>query len=122
MDETADKIGRSPEIPIQFPAPRGCLFLQHRGQIAGLQVLQVDCSRRERFERCGHLRELYGDRCRGGRAGLEHGPDAPRRLPQTKQKESELVVLRKMLLQAVNKEAYEEAAKVRDRIRQLEES
>jgi protein arginine kinase activator len=51
-----------------------------------------------------------------------HCGKTPRRLPQTKQKESELVVLRKMLLQAVNKEAYEEAAKVRDRIRQLEES
>src|SRR5207245_1496282 len=51
-----------------------------------------------------------------------HCGKTPRRQPQTKQKESELVVLRKMLLQAVNKEAYEEAAKLRDRIRQLEEN
>ena len=51
-----------------------------------------------------------------------HCGKTPRRLPQTKQKESELVVLRKLLLQAVNKEAYEEAAKIRDRIRRLEEN
>jgi protein arginine kinase activator len=51
-----------------------------------------------------------------------HCGKTPRRLPQTKQKESELVGLRKSLMQAVNKEAYEEAAKIRDRIRQLEES
>jgi protein arginine kinase activator len=51
-----------------------------------------------------------------------HCGKSPRRLPQTKQKVSELVVLRKMLTQAVNKEAYEEAAKIRDRIRVLEEN
>ena len=33
-----------------------------------------------------------------------------------------MIQLRKQLLQAVNKEAYEEAARLRDRIRQLEES
>jgi len=51
-----------------------------------------------------------------------HCGKTPRRLPQTKQKESELVVLRKLLTQAVNREAYEEAAKIRDHIRRLEES
>jgi protein arginine kinase activator len=51
-----------------------------------------------------------------------HCGKAPRRLPQSKQTQSELLQLRKQLLQAVNKEAYEEAARIRDRIRQLEES
>jgi protein arginine kinase activator len=51
-----------------------------------------------------------------------HCGKTPRRLPQSKQTQSELVQLRKDLLNAVNKEAYEEAAKIRDRIRQLEES
>ena len=51
-----------------------------------------------------------------------HCGKTPRRLPQSKQTQSELVQLRKQLLNAVNKEAYEEAAKIRDRIRQLEES
>ena len=51
-----------------------------------------------------------------------HCGKTPRRLPQSKQTQSELIQLRKQLLQAVNKEAYEEAARIRDRIRQLEES
>src|SRR5262245_36650733 len=50
-----------------------------------------------------------------------HMGKTPRRLPQTKQAQSELIQLRKQLHQAVTKEAYEEAAKLRDRIRQLEE-
>lgn len=51
-----------------------------------------------------------------------HRGKTPRRLPQSKQTQSELLQLRKQLLQAVNEEAYEEAARLRDRIRQLEES
>jgi protein arginine kinase activator len=50
-----------------------------------------------------------------------HKGKSPRRLPQTKQTQSELVQLRKQLMQAVTKEAYEEAARLRDRIRRLEE-
>jgi protein arginine kinase activator len=51
-----------------------------------------------------------------------HCGKTPRRLPQSKQTQSELLQLRKQLLQAVNREAYEEAARLRDRIRRLEES
>jgi protein arginine kinase activator len=51
-----------------------------------------------------------------------HCGKTPKRLPQNKQKQAELVQLRKQLLQAVNREAYEEAARLRDRIRQVEES
>src|SRR5579872_5076294 len=51
-----------------------------------------------------------------------HNGKTPRRLPQSKQTQSELIRLRKQLLQAVNKESYEEAARLRDRIRRLEES
>jgi protein arginine kinase activator len=51
-----------------------------------------------------------------------HCGKTPRRLPQNKQTQSELIQLRKQLLSAVSREAYEEAAKLRDRIRQLEES
>ena len=51
-----------------------------------------------------------------------HCGKTPRRLPQNKQMQSELIQLRKQLLSAVNTEAYEEAAKLRDRIRRLEES
>jgi len=52
----------------------------------------------------------------------KHCGKTPRRLPQSKMTQSELVQLRKQLLQAVNKEAYEEAAQLRDQIRRLEES
>lgn len=51
-----------------------------------------------------------------------HCGKVSRRLPQSKQTQSELIMLRKQLLQAINKEAYEDAARLRDRIRKLEES
>jgi protein arginine kinase activator len=50
-----------------------------------------------------------------------HCGKTPRRLPQTRQTQSELVQLRRQLVQAINKEAYEEAAQLRDKIRRLEE-
>jgi protein arginine kinase activator len=51
-----------------------------------------------------------------------HAGKTPRHLPQNRQAHNELVQLRKQLLQAVNQEAYEEAARLRDRIRQLEQN
>jgi protein arginine kinase activator len=51
-----------------------------------------------------------------------HCGKMPRRLPQNKQTQSELMQLRNRLKKAVTQENYEEAAKLRDRIRQLEES
>jgi protein arginine kinase activator len=51
-----------------------------------------------------------------------HVGKVPRRLPQNRQSQNELMALRKQLQAAVNREAYEEAARLRDRIRQLEES
>jgi protein arginine kinase activator len=50
-----------------------------------------------------------------------HNGKTPRRQPQNKQTQSELIQLRKQLQQAVTKEAYEEAARLRDSIRRLEE-
>ena len=52
---------------------------------------------------------------------IRHAGKTPRRLPQTKQAQTELIQLRKQLQQAVTREAYEEAAQLRDRIRQLED-
>jgi protein arginine kinase activator len=51
---------------------------------------------------------------------IKHAGKTPRRLPATKQLQQELATLRKQLNVAVNQEAYEEAARLRDRIRQLE--
>src|SRR5207248_10467109 len=53
---------------------------------------------------------------------VRHCGKTPRRLPQNKQTQSELIQLRKQLQQAVTREADEDAARLRDRIRQLEES
>jgi len=51
-----------------------------------------------------------------------HVGKTPRRYPQTKKTEQELTQLRTRLKQAVTREDYEEAAKLRDRIRELEEA
>ncbi|MFN4259977.1 MAG: UvrB/UvrC motif-containing protein [Gemmataceae bacterium] len=60
------------------------------------------------------LENIHGD--------THHTGKTPQRLPHNKQMQSELLQLRKQLNQAVNKEDYEEAARLRDRIRQLEHS
>jgi protein arginine kinase activator len=51
----------------------------------------------------------------------KHCGKTPRRQPEAKQAQSELIQLRKLLHQAVNKEAYEEAANLRDKIKKLED-
>jgi len=50
-----------------------------------------------------------------------HCGKTPRRYPQTKKAEAELVQLRSRLKRAVDREDYEEAAKLRDQIKTLEE-
>ncbi len=60
------------------------------------------------------LDNIHGD--------TKHCGKVPRSLPPSTRAQTELVELRKQLQQAIGKEAYEEAAQLRDRIRQLEES
>lgn len=60
------------------------------------------------------LENVHGD--------TKHIGKTPRRLPSTRKMSNELMQLRKLLNQAVNREAYEEAARIRDRIRILETS
>jgi protein arginine kinase activator len=52
----------------------------------------------------------------------KHCGKMPRRYPQTKKLESELTQLRVQLKQAVQREEYESAARLRDRIKTLEEA
>lgn len=52
----------------------------------------------------------------------KHCGKTPRRQPQNKQTQTELIQLRKQLHQAVTKEAYEDAARIRDRIKTLEQN
>jgi protein arginine kinase activator len=50
-----------------------------------------------------------------------HCGKTPRRLPQTKKTQDELMQLRNRLKAAITREDYEEAARLRDRIKELEE-
>src|SRR5207237_9606432 len=59
------------------------------------------------------LESVHGD--------TRHVGKVPRRLPRAKGAQLELAQLRRKLQQAVTEEAYEEAARIRDRIKELEE-
>jgi protein arginine kinase activator len=60
------------------------------------------------------LENIHGD--------TRHVGKTPRRYPQTKKAEAELVQLRQRLKRAVEREEYEEAARLRDQIRTVEEA
>jgi protein arginine kinase activator len=51
----------------------------------------------------------------------QHGGKVPKRVPPDRRRQTELIQLRQALRQAVTDENYEEAARLRDRIQQLEE-
>ena len=59
------------------------------------------------------LENIHGD--------VKHAGKSPRRLPAAKAHQQELAQLRRKLSQAVTEEAYEEAARLRDRIKELED-
>ena len=59
------------------------------------------------------LQSIHGD--------VRHVGKAPRRLPRTQGAQVELTALRRRLQQLVTEENYEEAARVRDRIKELEQ-
>jgi protein arginine kinase activator len=60
------------------------------------------------------LESIHGD--------VRHLGKSPRRLPRTQGTQVELAALRRKLQQLVTEENYEEAARVRDRIKELEQS
>ena len=68
------------------------------------------------------FREELGPLLENIHGEVRHCGKVPRRLPQSKEMQSELIQLRNRLKQAVTKEDYEEAAKLRDRIKRLEEA
>jgi protein arginine kinase activator len=53
---------------------------------------------------------------------VKHAGKTPRRAPRAQTAQAELALLRQQLQTLVNEENYEEAARIRDRIRQLEEA
>src|SRR5437588_5421498 len=94
------------------------LFSQHECPLCGMKFAEFRNSGRLgcpndyqefREELTALLENIHGE--------TKHCGKTPRRLPQNKQMQSELMQLRKQLHQAVNKEAYEEAAQLRDRIK-----
>jgi protein arginine kinase activator len=97
--------------------------LQHECSVCGIKF--VDFRNTGRLG-CPHdyqeFREELAPLLENIHGETRHCGKTPRRLPQNKQTQSELIQLRKQLQSAVGREAYEEAAKLRDRIRQLEES
>ncbi len=99
------------------------LFNQHECPSCGLKFVEFRNSGRLgcphdyqefREELLPLLENIHGE--------TKHCGKTPRRLPQSKQTQSELMQLRGRLKNAVQKEDYEDAARIRDRIRQLEES
>jgi protein arginine kinase activator len=58
------------------------------------------------------LESIHGD--------VRHAGKTPRRLPRTQGAQAELTTLRRRLQQLVTEENYEEAARIRDRIKELE--
>lgn len=74
---------------------------------------------------CPHDYEVFGEELTPLLENIHgdnrHCGKTPRRLPQTRQAQSELTKLRRALQTAVSQEAYEEAARLRDQIRVLEE-
>ena len=60
------------------------------------------------------LESIHGD--------VKHQGKTPRRSPRSRAHQAELTQLRKKLQQAVQDEAYEEAARIRDRIRELDDA
>jgi protein arginine kinase activator len=98
------------------------LFSQHECPLCGMKFAEFRNSGRLgcpndyqefREELTPLLENIHGE--------TKHCGKAPRRLPQNKQTQSELIQLRNRLKQAVTKEDYEEAARLRDRIKTLEE-
>jgi protein arginine kinase activator len=107
----------------QVPQGEEGLFAQHECPQCGIKFVEFRNTGRlgcpndyEEFreELLPLLENIHGE--------TRHQGKTPQRLPQSKQTQSELLQLRGRLKQAVTKEDYEEAARIRDRIRQIEES
>lgn len=101
----------------------GGLLPQHECPMCGLNFVdfrntgRLGCPRdyeEFRAELLPLLENIHGE--------TKHCGKTPSRLPQSKQTQAELMQLRNRLKEAVSLEDYEEAARIRDRIRALEES
>jgi len=120
--EPPKKSGSKPEITVGDEGEEIGALNQKECPVCGIKFVEFRNSGRLgcphdyqefRDELVPLLENIHGE--------TRHAGKTPRRLPQTRQAQGELIQLRKQLQQAVTREAYEEAAQLRDRIRQLED-
>lgn len=111
---------KAPKIP-EFGDEEAADAAKQECQVCGLKFVEFRNSGRLgcahdytafRAELLPLLENIHGD--------TRHTGKTPRRLPQLKKTQSQLTELRKQLQQAVTREAYEDAARLRDSIRRLE--
>lgn len=121
LSEPGQKV-KSPAVPEAGEGEEASGFMGRECPVCGMKFVDFRNSGRlgcphdyEEFKEdlVPLLENIHGE--------TRHCGKTPRRLPQTRQTQSELVQLRKQLTQAIQKEAYEEAAQIRDKIRRLEE-
>lgn len=100
------------ETPVVGPTCEGCgiSYLEFRNQGRFGCSHDYDAFKAELLPL---LESIHGD--------VRHVGKTPRRLPRTQGMQVELTTLRRRLQQLVTEENYEEAARVRDRIRELEQ-
>lgn len=105
-------IEEAAEAPAAGPACEACgiSFLEFRNQGRFGCPHDYDAFKAELLPL---LESIHGD--------VRHVGKAPRRLPRTQGAQVELTNLRRRLQQLVSEENYEEAARVRDRIKELEQ-
>jgi protein arginine kinase activator len=101
------------EVPATGPACEACglTYLEFRNQGRFGCAHDYDAFKAELLPL---LESIHGD--------VRHAGKAPRRLPRTPGTQAELTTLRRRLQQLVTEENYEEAARIRDRIKELENS
>jgi protein arginine kinase activator len=104
---------RYEEVPAAGPACEACglTYLEFRNQGRFGCAHDYDAFKAELLPL---LESIHGD--------VRHAGKAPRRLPRTPGTQAELTTLRRRLQQLVTEENYEEAARIRDRIKELENS
>ena len=116
----AQKDTEKPQLPV-IGDPEDALFNQHQCKDCGIKFVEFRNSGRLgcpndyqefRQELVTLLENIHGE--------TRHCGKTPSKMPLSKQTQSELIQLRNRLKQAVTQEDYEEAARIRDRIRQME--
>jgi protein arginine kinase activator len=115
--KTAGKIGSPPELDQLELAASG-----NKCEVCGISFLEF--RNHGRFG-CAHDYDAFKAELlpllESVHSDVRHVGKVPRRAPRSKGAQVELTQLRRQLQQAVTSEAYEEAALLRDRIKQLEE-